>query len=252
MADFARAKMPEQDVYRVLAEIPAILSGAKPDPTGCVQPMLREMGEVALEHFYDAFIQKSRGSVDAAGLYWPDISSKTKAYSRQHAGLVRKKKGERPRGLLTDKQDKRWRAIFAYAYRSLRNKGDSISEAKSHAAAWAWHVLKAEGAITLQLVYGSAVVPILIDSGALAESLRPRSGHPDQIFRVEPGTVIVGTARRGAEAHQAGVPGRLPRRQLWPDDGTLPDEWQEKLMAVLEKWLPQIVQRLLVALGAAA
>ena len=240
----ATTRKTKDEVVAALRQIPAIMSGQVPDSTGMAEPMLRHLGQTAQAIFHAAFLLKSKGGTDAAGIHWPDLSTLTKAYSRSHPGLVRKKKGERPRGLLSEAQDARWRQLYAHAYGSLLRDGNAAREAGAHAAAYAWSILKAEGARTMRQEYGSRPVDILIDKGDLAESLRPGSGHPDQILEIEPGAVTIGSARKYAGAHQNGVPGRLPQRKLWPDNGDLPAEWADQLMKVVGFWMGLMAQAL--------
>lgn len=96
---------------------------------------------------------------------------------------------------------------------------------KSHAARRAWTILRREGANTLFDKYANRQVEILRDTGLLLNSLSPGATIPEQVFRVEPGAVVVGTNRKGAAAHHHGVPGKLPQRRLWPDPKDWPDTW---------------------------
>jgi hypothetical protein len=235
----SRTKQSGTQVHMVLGRLPAVISGDAPDPTGWVSWMYREMGMALLADLHAAYLVKSAGGTDAAGISWPDLKPETKAYSRDHPGLHRKKMGERPRGMLTEKQDKKWRALFRSGYAHFRKTGAGETEAKGHAAAWAWTVLKREGAVTMILVFGGAHVPILIKTGALLASLE--AGGPNNILRPEQHGVFVGSSLPYAGAHQAGVPGRLPQRQLWPEEGDLPKEWAEHLTAVMDKWMPRII-----------
>ncbi len=78
-------------------------------------------------------------------------------------------------------------------------------------------------------------VPILIDTGLMLRSFSPgvfdlHSYGPKadfQIFDRLPGRVIVGTNRY--PQHHTGIPGRLPKRELWPSDGNLPAVWWEDI-----------------------
>ena len=97
---------------------------------------------------------------------------------------------------------------------------------------------------------GGRSVEIERDTGRLFRSLssgvedRP-SGAEEQVFRLEPGRVTVGTNVPYAHPQHNGIPGRLPARPFWPADGRLPQEWGEALMAALgrglAKALPGIV-----------
>jgi hypothetical protein len=128
--------------------------------------------------------------------------------------------------LLTKAQDREWRAIFRTMLGRLQAQGDA--DAAGHAAAIAWTILKQHGAQTKLAVLGGRQVDILRDTGELFRSLTPGvddkpSGADGQIFNVRPGGIIVGTNKK--PWHHTGIPGRLPKRLLWPENGILPDKW---------------------------
>lgn len=84
---------------------------------------------------------------------------------------------------------------------------------------------------------------ILIESGELADSLRPESNHPDQILRLGPGWLEVGSDRAAPNGqplisiHAKGGP-RLPIRRVLPPDGAdLPESWVAAMGAVLNEEL---------------
>lgn len=245
MSDRIQTSMSRQDVHAALAKLPGLLSGKLPDPSGIVQDTLRQLGEEALNRIHGAFLHKSRGGVDEAGISWAPLSPGTVAYKKQHAGLVRKKQGERPRGLLTEKQDARWRSIFAGKVRSLQGQGIPYEDAAGNAAALAWHILKLEGAKTLLEVFGGRSVNVLVESGDLAESLEPGSGSQHQVFKVEDGKVSVGSDLPYAMAHHKGMPSKnLPARRLWPD-GDVPASWQEAFRKIIEQGIGDLIRWLL-------
>ncbi len=70
----------------------------------------------------------------------------------------------------------------------------------------------------------------LVKSGDLLRSLEPGygdepSGAADQVFRLEPGAVTVGTSERKADWHQFGTK-TIPPRAIVPPDGELPAAWE--------------------------
>ena len=79
---------------------------------------------------------------------------------------------------------------------------------------------------------------ILRDTGLMFRSLSPgvfsfdsaAPGAEFQIFDRLPGRVIVGTNRY--PQHHTGIPGKLPKRELWPSDGNLPEAWWVDIVEV--------------------
>ena len=208
------------DVRRAVARAATSMSrgGAQTDA------VMTRVGLAILGRIKQAFIVKARGGTDEAGDSWKPLSPKTIAYSktrqRGRGGRTRteKKRDAFPSQALNKKQQDRWWEV--YRRNLARFKGD-----KRHAAAAAWLVLKAEGAQTLLDKYGGRQVEILRDTGLLFNSLSPGVRVPHQVFRTEPGAVVVGTNRKGAKQHHEGVPGRLPQRRLWPPVSRWPKAW---------------------------
>ena len=235
------------EVHARLEQIPAILAGDIHDPTGKLKELYEALAAEALACIHDDFLRKSQGGTGSDGVSWPPLKAETIAYGRDHG--FKKKRGERPRGLLSDAEDAQWRQVFARSYQSLLGQGVGMRDAAGHAAAHAWTVLKAQGAGTIIGVFGHFPALVLQRSGALLRSLTPGSGSPDQILevRVEEGVIRVGSRLPQAGAHQHGNPARnLPQRKLWPEENEqLPDAWQRRFDAVVEMWMPGFLQELL-------
>ena len=196
-------------------------SGHTEDGKEAADALQVRVGMTALARIKDAFIVKARGGTDAAGLKWKPLSPKTIAYSRRHPGVPKNRSGNRPSWMLTAKQREEW--WTAYRTGLAMYRGD-----KERAAKRAWAIAKAGGAKTLIGEYGATAVEILRDTGLLLNSLSPGispGSVEHQVFRVGAGEVIVGTNRKWAWAHHKGIPGRLPKRPLWPDPETWPAEW---------------------------
>lgn len=196
-------------------------------------------GLAALGRIRDAFIVKARGGTDECGDSWEPLNPKTIAYGRRH----RKKPGDpkesqvfsrakrlpwvpnqgvragyAPSYALTKKQNERWWELYRQGLAIF--KGD-----KEHAARRAWFISKSEGATTLIAQYGNAKVDILRDKGLLFNSLSPGVASSEQVFRVNPGEVIVGTNRKWAATHHNGVPGKIPQRRLWAEPSKWTSNW---------------------------
>lgn len=212
-----------KDVRRSVLRAVQAASGRAAVGGDAAEAMQVRIGMAALAHIRDAFVVKSRGGTDAAGLKWPPLKRSTVAYSRRHPGMPGpgKRAGYSPSWMLTDRQRKRWWELYRIGL--ARFRGD-----KERAAKMAWAIAKREGAKTIIGEYGDTPVDILRDTGLLLNSLSPGvspGGQPDQVFRIGAGEVIVGTNRKWAAAHHQGIPGRLPQRRLWPEPSTWPAEW---------------------------
>lgn len=196
-------------------------------------------GAVALlSKIQQAFIVKSRGGTDEAGIQWAHLQRSTIAQRRIGAGdlLAIGVKGakvpkNRVRGLLTASEDARWRGIFASRLAHFRAIGMDEGSAKGRAAQIAWAMLKASGAKTKLDALGSRQVDIGRDSNALFSSLTPGLESPaDQVREVDPGRLTVGSnVPHAAHFHK--------KRPLWPTDGRLPDSWNQAIAAAVGRGL---------------
>lgn len=224
-------------VRAVLARVPRVASGSSGGGVAA-RALLVRVGLAALAKIKEAFLVRSRGGTDAAGLRWQPLSPKTVAYSRRHPGVPRRRSFWKyhPSFAVTARQRRRWWALYK---RLLGRYGGD----KARAAAHAWVILKQEGVNpTLMERYGGTKVEILRDTGILFNSLSPAiivgqqappvppPKPPKQVFRLRSGEVGVGTSRKWAGTHHKGVPGRIPRRPLWPDPGQWPSSWWSALL----------------------
>ena len=201
--------------------------------------MMVRCGMTALGHIKDAFIVKSRGGTDECGERWAPLKPETIAYSRRHrkkpgspkdSQLFSRAKrlpwvpkqsiraGYAPSYALTTKQRDRWWELYRQGLAMF--KGD-----KGSAARRAWAISKREGATTIIAQYGNAQVDILRDTGLLLNSLSPGVASAEQIFRVLPGEVVVGTNRKWAGTHHRGLPGKIPQRRLWAEPNKWSSNW---------------------------
>jgi hypothetical protein len=62
------------------------------------------------------------------------------------------------------------------------------------------------------------------------------------VFSVGQNSVKIGTTRKGALAHHKGIPGRLPRRRLWPEVHDWPASWWSAILAPAQKSVIEIIQ----------
>lgn len=222
-------------VRRILAGVPRAAAGSSP----AAKALLVRIGLAVLSKVKQAFLVKAAGGTDECGLRWKPLSPRTIAYSRKHPGLPKKRDFWKyhPSYAVTKKQRARWWELY-YRFKA-RFGGD-----KHRAASLAWVILKSEypGIQTLMQKYGSTRVEVLRDTGVLYNSLSPAilpgvqtppvppPKKPQQVFRLRRAEVGVGTNRRFAGTHHRGVPGRIPRRPLWPDPSTWTAGWWDGIV----------------------
>lgn len=225
------------DLIAFLTRLPMMLAGKSPDTTrGGVRAILIRVGMVALSIIRDAFEVKAQGGTDDAGLKWRPLKPESIAYGRRHHGLVRDTHWRyRPSQMLSGAERTHWWAL--YKQRKGWYKGD-----KAHAAASAWVALKQTGARTILSVYGSKVVEILKDTGRLFASLSPGLKNKDQIFKIEPGQVTVGTSVEYAAAQHK-------TRPLWADWKDWPDHWKEQIYDAIKDGIADMIVRWMTSGG---
>jgi phage gpG-like protein len=185
--------------------------------------MMVRIGQSILGHIKRAFIVKARGGTDEAGERWAPLSKKTIAYSRGRRTNVERGRDNRPSQALNKKQQERWWQLYRQGL--AMTGGD-----KKHAARRAWAIVKGEGAKTLFDKYSGRQAEILRDTGLLLNSLSPGIKTENQIFHIGHGEIVVGTNRKGAAMHHNGVPGRIPRRRLWPQPSKWPSHWWRDIL----------------------
>lgn len=92
---------------------------------------------------------------------------------------------------------------------------------------------------------------ILQEFNDLRDSLRPMStpeqatqippSKPLQVFRQEPGRVIIGTSRPHARENHEGILGKLPQRRLWPEPRNWPSFWWQRLLRQAQLGTIQVI-----------
>jgi len=217
------------ELAALLAGLPAILAGDAATGKGrrVREAALRAGAAELLSIIKEAFVVKARGGTDEAGITWAPLSPETVAYGRRHPGLNARrsraaKKGRAGRPLLTDAQDRVWRAVYASTLARLQRGGSRGSDASSQAAGAAWAVVKAMGGKTILGEYGGEKVEIGRDTGRLLASLSPESR--DDLLEIDGASVSVGSnVEYAAHFHR--------RRPLWPE--SLPEAWQERVAEVM-------------------
>lgn len=227
-----------------------------PDVEGVAAGFRSRIGYAILSLIIPNFEELGRGQSGADGDKWKPLSKAYLAYGRRFgpteqkdlkkaAGLGKQHKsapGDK-KGLLTPDQLKTWRKIYAdrLAWYIMR---ESDANAKAHAAAVAWIIVKKMGGKTKLDVYGNRKVQILVDTGRGRGSLTPGTltefgpgadyqrpsgkGGLDQEFNTtNQSEVVVGTNVGYMGAHHRGNR-RLPKRRLWPEQ--FPSEWWSQIL----------------------
>jgi hypothetical protein len=217
-----------QDIKAVLRQVPSACAGNVGQANAAMRALLTRVGMAALSKIRQAFVVKARGGTDECGLSWPPLSPATIAYSRRHPGVLwpgKKRAPYAPSWMLTEAQRKRW-------WQLCRVGGP----------AYAWVIVKSEGAKTLIGEYGQTPVDILRDTGLLLNSLSPGipTQQPNQVFTIGNGDVIVGTNRKWAAAHHNGIPGKLPKRRLWPEPRSWTSDWWDDIISQAKDGLVEL------------
>lgn len=219
----------------------SVLRGVLASDAAIAETVLLPGALALLSKIQEAFIVKSRGGTDAAGIKWEPLKRETIARRRIGPGDLAaigvkgaKIPANRTRGLLTPKEDRTWRSIFASRLAAFRARGFVEGEARSRAAQIAWATLKAQGAKTKLDVLGGRTVDIGRDTGILFRSLTPGlESDSEQVCEAEPGRITVGSNVPYAGPFHA-------RRRLWPDH-ELPEAWNAALAAAVARGLVRAV-----------
>ena len=82
---------------------------------------------------------------------------------------------------------------------------------------------------------------ILRETEALRQSLEPGSMAPGQVFRLEQGSVTVGSEIPYADHHQNGTP-RMPARPIVPVDGAIPPGWEAELQEGAARGMEKVLE----------
>ena len=183
---------------------------------------LENAGTAILAHIHEAFIVKSKGGTDDAGDRWAPLSPVTIA-------IRKRRDGKSSVRTLLDKKRKRV------------ERGDNRTPAQRRAQ----NIIKG-GKARRRNRYDSDRDDILVDTGALLDSLSPWSDSPDKIFKVTGNGVTLGTRREGAMDHHTGVPERnIPQRRLWPEPTNWPDSWWQDIKdEVVQSVVRSIVEKM--------
>jgi hypothetical protein len=266
MTEFVTTTANKPALKQLVLQLPAVLAGRAEDPQGIAEGFHLRIGFKLLELIKFNFDELGRGNQGADGTQWPPLTKAYLAYGRRfdtgektalrkQAGVT---KGHRHGpgdtvGLLTMQELKEWRRIFARHVAMYMHRGNTEKDAKSHAAAVAWMIMKERGAKTKLEVYGNRTVQILVGTGRGRNSLTPGTlsedgpkakyslpggnGGSEQHFENSPDQIVVGTnVKYMGYHHNAKSPKR--RRRLWPEH--LPTEWWRQILGIAISGLVRI------------
>lgn len=142
----------------------------------------------------------------------------------------------------TDEAGEKWKPLSPVTIERRMKKGRSAEDIKKLRKLW-----KSKG----WGEFSGDAVEILIDTGRLFRSLTAGISSGDQVFRVNPGEVVVGTNAKSDEGkpypadHHYGTMW-IPQRRLWPAVENWPQRWHMVLNDVLRRGIMNLIRDLLV------
>lgn len=255
-----------QKVSEIIGNLGRYLSGEIPDKSGAVRDALVAVGLVTLTNIHNHFDKLSQGGIGDDGTQWQQLSVVTLALRLKDKSA---KAIERLVGELTGKNGKvsaSRRRMFLGNARKMRRLYDGgknnagrrralkllklmkpyISETRFNTISKELNDIgkpnKKRKSIN-RLIFASASALILRDNGDLFRSLEPYIGAMDQVFKLGPGWVEVGTKKDYAKYHQSPEPRKLkkdgtpilPRRPFIPDE--VPQFWYDDALEALSSIL---------------
>lgn len=237
----------------LLADVPEVLAGRKPDDTGAARGLLLAVGVAVLGKVKDDYVTKSEGGTGSDGVSWEPLSAVTLALRRVRTDGLKKLKADyaglgRDRRRLVDEQRRRLERLLlgdspgARAQRKMglrlldrRYKAGAVSESEYERVRKL--LLRQSRQETAEAVaFAGALALILRDTDRTLNSLTPGLGGSDQHLQAGPGWVEIGSNVAHFKYHQSKRPrkmkrsGRpvLPRRQVLPDqDEPLPESYRQ-------------------------
>lgn len=175
------------DVRRIIQQAIRIATATGQDTLGVRQAVQYRMGNALLSKVQQAFVVKSRGGTDEAGIKWPPLARSTiqrRLAKTDFAGLQRKVKNAKSK-----EAKKRAQAVLDMAHDV--------------------DILRDTGLMLRSFSPG-------VEDGTSAAAF--------QVIKAEPGLIIIGTNRYPWH-HKGSKKTNLPARNLWPVDGRLPETW---------------------------
>lgn len=224
------SRIPRHRVHEIVANIGKYTSGRLPDIYGIGRAFKLHMIHGMYVRIARSFDIKSWGGTDDLGMRWRPLKKSTIAYRPATRAEYRRagvRKGSR--GILTEDQNRQWKAIFWHFFTKLQFKlGDA--KAKARAAKIAWAIMKSRGAKTMLEVFGNRRVPIHKVTLRLRNSLEP--GRLGPLSYAAPAEQVVGLRRGGIE-----IGSKVPyakwvhkRRKLWSEGRRL-GKWMSQASA---------------------
>ncbi len=238
------------DVNRLMTRLVRVISGYEPDPWGVAQEVQLAIGVKTLELIRAAFDVKAAGGRADDGLQWAPLAPSTIARRRKGPADVRAVRLKARAPNLNPRQKRELEGRIRQRTAELLQRGLTQSQARGLARAQAEQAARRQGlgVATIRGVLGGREVLIERDTSRLYASLSPGvsgrpSGAADQVFRMNPGEVIVGSNVPYVRAQHRGIPGRLPARPFWPEH--LPEAWLKEIRGTLSRSIARVFARLL-------
>jgi hypothetical protein len=229
------------DVVAAAVQLARMLSGRAVDTFGIMRGFGSAIGFAVLSDIQAAYIEKSRGGTDEAGIRWPKLQPRTIANRRVGAGDRRDSDLIRRRETIRKRETKKALRRFLLSLPE--------SEARRRAAIVGGIKATQQTGRTKLKTLGNRNVEILRDRGILFNSLSPGSlvgdpataaytppsgdGAEEQIFEVRQGLISAGTNVVYASTHQHGDASRnIPARPIFPPEDQIPNVWWQRWLGV--------------------
>jgi hypothetical protein len=118
-----RTTASREELVKLIRSLPAAMSGRGADPHKIGAGLRARIGWVFFSLVLPNFQKLGRGQAGADGTRWPDLSAKYKAYQKPIKGRGRPLAGKLAPGgndgLLTERQLKQWRQVYASHLRRM-------------------------------------------------------------------------------------------------------------------------------------
>jgi len=262
-----------QQLVDALNHLVAALAGHEHDHTGAAAQLTKVMARACLLKVQDAYKKKSEGGTDEMGIKWHPLAPATLLLRRTGGGANRLRQRHKQHGkesaarraLIKEHAKRLARVVKGVDAASLRTArfilerkrklgqiSDSQYKSKSKLlgnlpAANEAHIYKTLLEKDKETLRAASFATILRDTGRLYRSFTPSPAATEQIMTFGPGWFEVGSSVPYLGYHQGaghrrqkkGGGPRLPRRQILPDAGQIPESWYEAMQAAAADELAQ-------------
>jgi len=227
----------KRQIKTIINNIPLYISGERFDRYGVGRVFWSTVASEFYSRLYRSYEVRSEGGADDLGNSFKPLSPTTIALRPIQRGSLgklglTKRSGtalkDRKRGLLSPREDTKWKQIYSRALRRLAFVVP-LGKAKQIAAAKAWTEMKQKGAKTKKDVLGSRDVLIMRVTDQIYDSLKPsKSGsrgyrpRRNQLFEQAGKNLVLGTTVPHAKFHNK-------TRPVIPDNA---DKWASEAISI--------------------